>query len=179
MGALAIQKRSLRGFSRESTSTRVTLAGLAAPRGRSPCGVLASRAAGPASRVVEIAWRRFMRLFSVRAATVFQLRGNFGQLLAEQRIFWKFGGQGGQQLLGFARLLFAKIAYREQDLGEGPQVMAGARYQLQVFDALILAAVHAIEVHKPADKERQAAQQILVQAGGEVGVVELRIDLQE
>src|SRR5690349_12435767 len=174
MGALALQKRSLSGFSRESTSTLVTLAGRAAPRGRSPCGVLASKAAGPAMRVVERAWRRFIRLFSTRAATaVIQFRGNFGQLLAKQRILRKFGGQSGQQFLGFARLLFAKIAYRQQDLGEGPQIMAGARHQLQVFDALVLAAVHTVEVHKPADKERQAADQILVQAGGQIGVVKL------
>src|SRR5579872_3841568 len=112
MGALAIQKRSLRDFSRESTSTPVILTGLAAPRGRSPCDALASNAAGPAMRVVERDWRRFIGLFSIRAAAVIQFRGNFGQLLAEQRIFRKFSGQAGQQLLCFARLLFAKIAYR-------------------------------------------------------------------
>src|ERR1051325_3094480 len=62
MGALAIQKRSLRGFSRCRTSIPVIFIGLAALRGRSPCGVLASKAAGPAKKAVEIAFRRDMEL---------------------------------------------------------------------------------------------------------------------
>jgi hypothetical protein len=45
MGELAIQKRSLRGFSSESTSTFDIFPALA-PDGRSVCGVSAMTAAG-------------------------------------------------------------------------------------------------------------------------------------
>src|SRR5438094_5202220 len=105
MGALAIQKRSLSAFSRCRTSMPVTFIGFAAARGRSPCGVLASMAAGPAIRVAARAWRRVIQLFSIGSAAV-DLFGDFDQLFAEQRILRIFGREGHQQLLRLARLLF-------------------------------------------------------------------------
>src|SRR5438132_11454393 len=114
MGALAIQKRSLSAFSRWRTSMPVTLIGFATARGRSPCGVLASMAAGPAIRAVERAWRRFIKLFSTGPAAV-DLFGDLDQLPAEQHILRIFGGEGDHQLLRLARLLFPQIDHGQQD----------------------------------------------------------------
>src|SRR5215467_5832623 len=123
MGALAIQKRSVSAFSRCRTSMPVILIAFAAARGRSPCGVLASMAAGPAISEAARAWRRFMKLFSIRPAAL-QLFGDLDQLFAEQRIFRILGREGNKQPLRLARLLFAQVDHGQQDFGEGPQVVA-------------------------------------------------------
>src|SRR5260370_39803151 len=82
MGALAIQKRSLSAFSRCRTSMPVTLMGFAAARGRSPCGVFASLAAGPGLKAGGRPLRRVLGLFANRPARR-PLFGELDQLLAD------------------------------------------------------------------------------------------------
>src|ERR1051326_216437 len=103
MGALAIQKRSLSAFSRCRTSMPVTLIGLAAARGRSPCGELASMAAGAAIKAEERAWRRFRKLFPTGFSVADFFR-DLSQFLTKQRILRIFGGEGHQQLLRLGQL---------------------------------------------------------------------------
>src|SRR5579864_6735937 len=106
MGALAIQKRSLSAFSRCSTSMPVTLMGFAAVRGRSPCGVLASMAAGPAINAAVKAWRRFIKLSPIGSATA-NFFSDLNQLLAEERILRILGSEGHQQRLRLGQPFFA------------------------------------------------------------------------
>src|ERR1035438_3646552 len=60
MGALAIQRRSLSGFSRWIASTLVIFIGLLDPHGRSAAGVSAINAAGAPARAAFNAFRRVM-----------------------------------------------------------------------------------------------------------------------
>ena len=82
---------------------------------------------------------------------------HFVQLAAQQRILRIFAREFRQQLFGPLRLLLAHVHDSQQDLGERAQVMAALRHDAQILDALLLAALHILEMLEPPDEEWQAA----------------------
>src|ERR1035441_685637 len=84
-----------------------------------------------------------------------------------------------EQLPGFARALLAQVDDGQQDLGERFEVMPLPHDQFQVLDALLLAALHVVEPHEPADEERQATYHVLRYSGGDVCVHARGIQLQK
>src|SRR5579863_6998187 len=106
--------------------------------------------------------RESCSLFTTRAAWPVLCR-DFSQFLSQERILGILRSQTCQKVLCLVRLFLPEVNHGQQDLGKGTKVMPRPRHQLQVLNARVLAAIHAIEMHEPADKKRQAAHQILIQ----------------
>src|SRR5262249_40915479 len=103
------------------------------------------------------------------------LRAHFVELAPGKGILPLVTRQLLEKALRIARTLLSESDRRQQDLRERAEVVAFARHQLKPLDAALLIAIDVLEFDEPADKERQAADHVLRNSGGEVRVVKLRV----
>jgi len=94
----------------------------------------------------------------------------------QKRVLRIVSHESMEPVAGFGFLLFAEGGDGEEDAGEGAEKAAVFGGEFEIFDGDLLGAFGVVELDEPFDKEGEAAEDVLAEAGGEVGVAEGFVD---